>query len=61
MGSALVSCCLPLWVFGGGEERRGRGSVAIVAGSRSLLSLIQVLWWRDLSHSRAPHVFSYAG
>lgn len=42
-------------------RREGVASVAIVAGAKSLLCLIRVLWWMDLSPSRAPHVLSDAG
>lgn len=40
MGSALVSCGLPLWIiFGGRGGGEGVASAAIVAGSRSPLCL----------------------
>lgn len=39
--------------MGGKGKGEGVASAAIVAGSESLLCFIEVLWWTELSHSRA--------
>lgn len=54
MGSALVSCCLPLWIFCWGGKEEGGGQCCNCCWQQEPIVLIQVLWWAALSHSEAP-------